>query len=121
MSAFCYPLMRCFFCFFFLFFMFTVYFHQQYRKKNRFKLIVLPLLVTFFCFYHTCLVKLSGAVGKNPCLTICHWNLNSNTADNFIKIALFKSYLPVDNMNIFRLSETYLDFLIFVPTDYDNL
>ena len=68
---------------FFFFFMVTVSFHQKYRK-NKFKSIVLPLLVTVFCFYHTWLytrlVILSGDVEKNPgpkfysaqYLTICH-------------------------------------------------
>ena len=68
---------------FLFFFMVTFSFHQKYRK-NRFKSIVLPLLVTVFCFYHTWLytrlVILSGDVEKNPgpkfysaqYLTICH-------------------------------------------------
>ena len=48
--------------------MLTVSFHQKYRK-NRFQLIVLPVSVPVFCFYHTWLyirlVNLSGDVEKN--------------------------------------------------------
>ena len=116
--------------FFFFFFMFTVYFHQKYRK-NRFKLIVLTLLVTVICFYHTWLyiwlVNFSGDVKKNPgpksysarYLTICHWNLNSIAAHNFMKAVLLKAYLSVHNMDTVYLSETYLDY--FVLTDDGNL
>ena len=110
--------------------MFTVYFHQRYRK-NRFKSIVLLLLITVFCFCHTWLyirlVNLSGDIEKDPgpkCysaqyLTICHWNLNSIAAHNFIKVALLKAYLSVHSMDIECLSETYLDFSI--STNDDNL
>ena len=105
--------------------MVTVSFHQIYRK-NRFKSIALPPLVTiffffwffFFCFYHTWLnirlVNLSGDVEKNPglksyseqYLAICDWNLNSIATHNFIKVALLKS-------------KTYLD--SSASTDDDNL
>ena len=51
--------------------------------------------------------------------TICHWNLNSIAAHNFIKIALLKAYLSVHKMDIVGLSETFLDSSI--QTDDDNL
>ena len=110
--------------------MLTISFHQKYRK-NRFKSVVLPLLVTVFYFYHTWLyirlVNLSGDVEKNPgpksylaqYLTICHWNLNSVAAHNFIRVALLKAYLSVHNVDIVCLSETY--FVSSVPSDDDNL
>ena len=104
--------------------MVTVSFHQIYRK-NRFKSIALPPLVTifffwffFFCFYHSWLnirlINLSGDVEKNPglksyseqYLAICDWNLNSIATHNFIKVALLKS-------------KTYLD--SSASTDDDNL
>ena len=91
----------------------------------------LPLLVTAFCFYNTWLyirlVNLSGDIEKNPVpksysaqyLTICHWSLNDIAADNFIKVALLKSYLSVHIMDVACLSETYLD--SSVRTDGVNL
>ena len=105
-------------------------FHQKYIK-SRFKSIELPLLVTVFCFYHAWLyirlINLSGDIEKNPgpksysaqYLTICHWNLNSIAAHNFIKVALLKAYFPVHNADIACLSETYPD--SSVSTDDDNL
>ena len=83
--------------------MFAVYFHQKYRKNRLPLLPLLPLLVTVCCFYHPWLyiqlVNISGNVEKNPGLksysaqhsTICHWNLNSIAAHNFIKAALFQA------------------------------
>ena len=116
--------------FFFFFFMFVVSVHQK-NRKIRFKLILLPLLIIGFCLYHIWLhihlVNLSGDVEKNPgpksysaqYLTICHWNLNSIAAHNFIKIALLKAYLSVHKMVTACLSETFLDSSISI--DDDNL
>ena len=52
-------------------------------------------------------------------LNICHWNLNSTAAHNFIKVALSKAHLSIHEMNIICLSETYLG--SSVPVDDDNL
>ena len=83
----------------------------------------------FFLYYHwlfTRLIKTSGDVEENPgpkrysaqYLTICHWNLNSFAAHNFIKVALLKAYLSLHEMDIICLSESYLD--SYAPFD-DNL
>ena len=77
--------------------------------------------------YLSALIKISGDVEENPgpkrysaqYLTICHWNLNSIAAHNFIKVALLKAYLSVHEMDITYISETYLD--SSVPVDDDNL
>ena len=52
-------------------------------------------------------------------MRICHWNLHSIAAHNFIKVVLSKAYLSVHNMDIECLSETCLDYS--VPTNDDNL
>ena len=39
----------------------------------------------------------------------CHWNLDSITVNNFIKIPLIEAYNSVYNYDIIALSETYLD------------
>ena len=44
----------------------------------------------------------------NNHFTICHWNLNSFSANNFAKIQLLKAYLAVHKFDIVCLSETYL-------------
>ena len=49
--------------FFFFFLMLTVLFHQK-QRKDRFKSIVLSLLVTVWLYIR--LVNLSGGVEKNP-------------------------------------------------------
>ena len=71
-------------------------------------------------------IKLSCDVKENPgpetnscdCLSICHWNLNSICAHNFIKLSLLRSYISVNKIDIIRLSETYLD--LGVPSDDGN-
>ena len=63
------------------------------------------------------LITLSGDIEKNPGrrpssggkFSICHWNLYSILAHNFIKISLLRAYIPTHNFNILRLQETYVD------------
>ena len=65
-------------------------------------------------FYH---IKLSGDIEKNsgPKLnssqkrSICHCNLNSIAADNFIKVSLWIAYNSIHKYEIICLSGTYLD------------
>ena len=63
-------------------------------------------------------LKLSGDVHPNPCpyhdntFNFSHWNLDSITVNNFIKIPLFEAYNSVYNYDIIALSETYLHSLI---------
>ena len=72
-------------------------------------------------------IKLSGDIKENPgpkanscdCLAICHWNLNSICAHNFIKLSLLCAYISINKIDIICLSETYLDSSI--PSDDDNL
>ena len=63
------------------------------------------------------LITLSGDIEKNPgpkpsscdTFSICHWNLNSISANNFIKISLLRAYFSAHNFDILYLSDTYLD------------
>ena len=63
------------------------------------------------------LVLLSGDVEINPGpkgtpkanLSICHWNLNSISAHNYVKLSLLRAYLAFHNFDIICLSETYLN------------
>ena len=67
--------------------------------------------------------KPSGDIKENPgakanfcdCLSICHWNLNSN----IIKLSLLRAYISIKKIDLICLSETYLDSSI--PSDDDNL
>ena len=42
-------------------------------------------------------------------LSVCHWNLNSITADNFSKLTQLKAYISTYKYDFICLSETYLD------------
>ena len=63
------------------------------------------------------LILLSGDIVTNPCtknisgqsFPIYHWNLNSISAHNFIKIFLLTANVLVHNFDIICLSETYLN------------
>ena len=52
-------------------------------------------------------------------ISLCHWNLNSISAHNYIKLFLLKAYIPFHKFDIIYLSETYLDFS--TTSDVDNL
>ena len=53
------------------------------------------------------------------CLSICHWNLSSICAHNFIKLSLPRAYISINKIDFICLSETYLD--LSIPSDNDNL
>ena len=80
-----------------------------------------------YLWLYSLALKLSGDRKENPdpkanccdCLSICHWNLNSICAHNFIKLSLFCAYISTDKIDIICLSVTYLDSRI--PSDDDNL
>ena len=61
-------------------------------------------------------IKRTGDIEENSgpkpnscdCLSICHWNLNSISAHNFIKLSLHRAYISINKIDIICLSETYL-------------
>ena len=70
---------------------------------------------------------LNGDVELNPgpkrnsrnVFSICHWNLNSMSAHNYVKVFLFKAYIAIHKFDIICISETYLD--SSTPSDDSNL
>ena len=46
---------------------------------------------------------------SNQIFSICHWNLNSISAHNYIKLSLLRAYLSTHRFCVICLSETYLD------------
>ena len=68
-------------------------------------------------WYCKCLLRLNGDIELNPgpkpnsckSFSICHWNLNSITSHNFIKVSLLAAYNSIHKFDIICLSETYLN------------
>ena len=100
--------------------------------KNSMKRFVLFLfLIGFFLNAYSglqrLLILLTGDVEINPSstrtpkasLSICHWNLNSISAHNYIKLSLLRVYLVFHKFDIICLSETYLS--SGTPPDDDTL
>ena len=62
-------------------------------------------------------ITLSSDVETNPgpkgnsteTFSFCHWNLNSISSHDYVKIFLLKTYITVHKFDIMCLSETYLD------------
>ena len=73
------------------------------------------------------ILKLSGDIEENPGtkpssnqnFSICHWNLNSISAHNYIKVSLLRAYVSAHKFNVICISETYLD--SDTSDDDDNL
>ena len=63
------------------------------------------------------LIKVSGDIEKNPGpklnssqkISICHWNLTSIAAHNFVKVSLLIAYNSIHKYDVICLPETYLD------------
>ena len=70
-----------------------------------------------YLLYHIRLIKLSGNIELNPgpkpssfkCLLICHWNLNSITFHDFLKVKLLTAYSVMHKFDIICFSESYLN------------
>ena len=77
------------------------------------------MLVTyvFHIWLYLILTKQSGDIEQNlrpksnssQSFLVCHWNLNSISVHNFIKISLLKAYIATHKLDVTHLSETYLD------------
>ena len=73
------------------------------------------------------LLKLSGDIeenlgpkpSSNQSFSICHWNLNSISAHNYIKVSLLRAYISTHKFDVICISETYLD--SDTSDDDDNL
>ena len=70
-----------------------------------------------FIWVHDLLIRQSGDIEmnpepkSNPChsFSMCHWNLNSLTAHNYLKVSLLRAYVAIRKFDVVCLSETYLD------------
>ena len=72
-------------------------------------------------------LKLGGDTEENPgpkpsskqSFSICHWNLNSISAHNYIKVSLLRAYISTHKFDMICFSEAYLNF--DTSDDDDNL
>ena len=70
-----------------------------------------------FIWVHALLIRQSGDIEMNPgpkpnpchSFSICHWNLNSLAAHNYLKVSLLRAYVAIEKFDVVCLSETYLD------------
>ena len=79
---------------------------------------VFIILILFICGD----VELNpGPKNRNSCynFSICHWNLNGITANNFAKVNVLQAYNSIHYFYLICLSESYLD--SSVSSDNDNL
>ena len=53
--------------------------------------------------------NLGPKASSNQSFSICHWNLDSISAHNYIKLSLLKVYLSTNKFDVICISETYLD------------
>ena len=91
------------------------------HKNNIFVWTLFPTFVSSCNFLHwlyILLITLSGDVELKTgpkrkaglqTLSICHWNLNSICAHNFVKLYLFIAYVSIHKCDIICLSETYVN------------
>ena len=62
------------------------------------------------------IIRLSDDIEENPgpkrysnqSFSSCHWNFNSITANNYLKIFLLKGYISLHNFDVVCILETYL-------------
>ena len=77
------------------------------------------IVITFiqFIWIYALLVRQSGDIDMNPgpkpnpshSFSICHWNLSSLTAHNYLKVSLLRAYVAISKFDVVCLSKTYLD------------
>ena len=112
-------------------FCFTILLRKNIKIMNILLLRIIHIYAlatyVFHIWLYLILTKRSGDIEQNPgpksnssqSFSICHWNLNSISAHNFIKISLLKTYIATHKLDVICLSETYLDSSI--SNDDDNL
>ena len=111
------------FCMFLLFVNFCLII--LFRKNNKTinllanKILFIYMLSTYLFDVWLCsiLMKRSGDTEQNPgpkpsscqSFSVCHWNLNSILAHNFIKLSPLRPYITVHKFDVVCWSETYLN------------
>ena len=89
--------------------------------------LTIPVNVSIATWVYSILMSLSGDVQRNSDpknksdvnFSICHWNLNSIAAHNYVKNYLLQAYIEVFKFDIICIFETYID--ISIISDDGNL
>ena len=92
-------------------------------------LILIVIMFIQFIRVHALLIRQSGDIEMNPgpkpnpchSFSRCHWNLNSLTAHNYLKVSLLRVYVAIKKFDVVCLSETYLDSSNLSDDDNFNL
>ena len=92
-------------------------------------MILIVIMFIQFIWVHALLIRQSGDIEinpgpkPNPChsFSICHWNLNSLPAHNYLKVSLLRVYVVITKFDVVFLSETYLDSSNLSDDDNFNL
>ena len=92
-------------------------------------MILIVIMFIRFVLVHALLIRQSGDIEMNPGpkpnpshrFSICHWNLNSLTAHNYLKVSLLRAYVAIKKFDVVCLSETCLDSSDLSDDDNFNL
>ena len=108
-----------------------VLFMKNIKNINLLATKILFIYMLSTCLFHVwlflILTKRSGDIEQNhvpkpnscQSFSICHWNLNSISAHNFIKLSLLRPYIAIHKFDVVCLSETYLN--ASISNDDDSL
>ena len=106
-------------------FMYNIFVHFAINSRKHLK-IILKFLTTYLFVFELCfsinhfsshfLLIMSGDIETNPgpnnetkSISICHWNLNGISTQNFVKLSMLEAYNSIYDHDIICLSETYLN------------
>ena len=88
-----------------------MFFSSRLLQQNLSNIYRTKILLVFLLMITIRFVICFITAQSKPCssLPICHWNLNSMPAHNFIKLSLLRAHISISKFDIIGLSETYLD------------
>ena len=82
-------------------------------SNNFFDFIIIMFIQ--FILVHVLLIRQNGDIEMNPwtktnsshSFSICHWDLNSLTAHNYLKVSLLRAYVAIMKFDVKYLSVTF--------------
>ena len=97
--------------------------------RYNFNFICIFSIFTIYLLYYIRLIRLSGDIELNPGpkpssfknFSICHWNLNTITSHDFLKVKLLSAHNTLQKFDIICISESYLNSDILSSDDNLNI